>query len=926
MPWRLARLALLGAVRRAKRSLALVLAIGFAACAFTVLISNSRADQVELQGTAAATPRGAYDILVLPRDATDDTVGGAPGDSGLLSPNFAAGQVGGITLAQYHTIAGLPGVQVAAPVALIGQVMQTVDITVDITSLLTSAQRQLFVASVTRSSDQSLPVVTNPDADYSYVTANPLRQPAAGGGADADAPVVTQEVDPDGSLTPVCVTPAPATPREQAAAQLAHQGTCWSTAPATGTNGAGEASEVGLPHGHVGLVIPWTFPSVLAAIDPVAEAELAGLNGAVTEGNYLPESTAAGLAPGAIPVLVANQSEDDDTDTVAIRQLSATAARQFASGLEGDAGPGLDQVLSGGGPVLSRSVVSASDAYAALLAGELNHSIETVVNAYYSAGPVTYTAAANGALKVRPVPGAWSAATADVPVGPDPAPDPPDASDTGVRPITAHVATGSGAGAPRLVAVGAYAPARPAAAMNSVLLPLEVYRIAPLFGANDASARALGGNQLLPDANPAGYLTAPPTLLTSLSYLPELTSPGAFSGGDGTAPITTIRVRVAGAGGAGALSRARIQAVADLIAQRTGLDVSVMSGLTPVTRQVTLPAGRHGRPALVLTSIWVRPVVSLAVSRALDTAGLALFGLVLVVCAMFVANNTLASLDARGAELRLLYQSGWPRRRVGGLLLAETLAVALAAGLLAMTVAIPAGAALGLPLTAGESAWSLPLAVALAVAATGIPAWWACRPARLRGDPPRRTVRGMRLSSGGVGALAARGVLRTPVRNALAFAGVTLAAGAVTGLAIVETAFGGSLIGELAGHVLTLQPRAADLVAAVGVLVLLAGVISDLARLAVTDRRAERALLRELGWDYRERNRLLLGEMMLIVVAGAGLGAGLAAAAVIAAASSAPWPLWPAVFVGAAVTIAVAGLAAALPVQLHHDPVIRAHR
>jgi hypothetical protein len=184
----------------------------------------------------------------------------------------------------------------------------------------------------------------------------------------------------------------------------------------------------------------------------------------------------------------------------------------------------------------------------------------------------------------------------------------------------------------------------------------------------------------------------------------------------------------------------------------------------------------------------------------------------------------------------------------------------------------------------------------------------------------------MRLSSSGVGALAASNLLRTPARNALALAGVTLTAAAVTWLAIVEAAFGGSLTGELAGQVLTLQPRAADLVAAGGVLVLLAGLMIDLARLAVTGRRAERALLRELGWDRGARNRLLLGEMLLIAMAGAGLGAGLAAASVILAAASAPWPVWPAALGGAVLTLAVAGLAAALPVQLHRDPVIRAHR
>jgi hypothetical protein len=142
----------------------------------------------------------------------------------------------------------------------------------------------------------------------------------------------------------------------------------------------------------------------------------------------------------------------------------------------------------------------------------------------------------------------------------------------------------------------------------------------------------------------------------------------------------------------------------------------------------------------------------------------------------------------------------------------------------------------------------------------------------------------------------------------------------------VQTAFGGSLTGELAGQVISLQPRAADLVAVGGVLVLLAGLMTDLARLAVTGRRAELALLRELGWDYGQRNRLVLGEILLITVAGAGLGAGLSALAVFAAAASAPWPLWPAACGAAALTVAVAGLAAALPVQLHRDPVIRAHR
>lgn len=887
----LVRLALLRVARASRQSLALALATGFAASAFTILISNSSSEQLQLSAQSGPAARGAYDILVTPRAA-----------GGPLAPNFNAGQAGGITLAQYHTVAGLPGVQVAAPVALIGQVLQTVDVTVDVTRMLTPAQRQLLVASVTRVSDQGLSKAVNPAAGYTYVTASPLRRSGQDGAA------VTREVTAGGSPVPVCESPAATTPRARAAAQLSHPGTCLSTGG-------------GLPPGHVGLVIPWTFPSVLAAVDPDAEARLAGLSRAVTEGRYLSESATS--PAGQIPVLAANQNTDDDTDLVAVRALTSAAAQGLASALATGSQPGRIAGLASGAPVVARTTITASDAYAALLAGELNHSVTTTVSAYFSAGPVSYAPGPGGTLQVRQVPGAWAAATADLTAGADPAPDLPDATDTGVRTVTAHVAAGSPP--PRLVAVGAYAQARPAAAMSTSVLPLEVYRVAPLFGADDASARALSGSQLLPDANPAGYLTAPPTLLTSLAYLPELTSPAAFSGGDGAAPVTTIRVRVAGAAGGGALARQRITAVADLIRERTGLGVSVTSGASTLTRTVALPAGRNGRPALLLASTWVRPAAS-ALAMQVDEGGLALFALVLAVCAIFVASSSIASLAARRPELELLYQAGWRRRRVAGLLLTEMAAIALAAGLLALAVTMPAGAVLGLRVSAGQAAASLPVAVLLAAAGIAVPAWRACRPARLRGDAPRRAVRGMRLSSGGIRALAARNLLRAPSRNSLAFAAVVLASAAVAGLAVAEAAFGGSLTGEVAGQVLTWQPGAADFTAGAGTLVLLAMVMTDLARLAVTGRRPELELLRELGWDHRDRDRLVRGEMLLIAGAGATLGAALAALALTAAAGSAPWPLWPAAAGGGLLTLAVAGLAAALPVRLHRDPVTRAYR
>ena len=58
----------------------------------------------------------AYDILVRPkgaRTAVETT-------TGTVQPNFLSGVYGGITTGQYRQIQQIPGVQVAAPIAMVG--------------------------------------------------------------------------------------------------------------------------------------------------------------------------------------------------------------------------------------------------------------------------------------------------------------------------------------------------------------------------------------------------------------------------------------------------------------------------------------------------------------------------------------------------------------------------------------------------------------------------------------------------------------------------------------------------------------------------------------------------------------------------------------------------------------------------------------
>src|SRR5215472_4466825 len=98
----------------AARSLALLLGMLLATTAFTVLTAASRTAQARTIGTVSAHFVPAYDILVRPKGARTAQENAAD----TVQPNFLAGIYGGITMAQYHEIAQIPGVEVAAPIAM----------------------------------------------------------------------------------------------------------------------------------------------------------------------------------------------------------------------------------------------------------------------------------------------------------------------------------------------------------------------------------------------------------------------------------------------------------------------------------------------------------------------------------------------------------------------------------------------------------------------------------------------------------------------------------------------------------------------------------------------------------------------------------------------------------------------------------------
>jgi len=399
--------------------------------------------------------------------------------------------------------------------------------------------------------------------------------------------------------------------------------------------------------------------------------------------------------------------------------------------------------------------------------------------------------------------------------------------------------------------------------------------------ATAASRQALHGGDLEPSQNLGGLVSQPVNLITTLAALPELENSQVYTGLPTADPISVIRVQVAGVTGPDALSRERINAVAQQIAQRTGLDVDIVAGSSPSPVTIDLPAGKYGPPPLTLSEGWVKKGVAVAILSAVDKTSVALFTLILVVCVLFVGNAATAAVRGRRRELGVLAALGWRRSRLFATVLGELAAIGLAAGLLAAAIAVPVSAALGLHASPGR---------ALAGRARRDGRGRAGRPGPgLAGRPGRPGQLGPRAGAAGpphapaprVTSLALLNVARTPGRTLVGVASLAVGVAALTLLTAVTVAFRGVVVGSLLGDAVAVQVRGVDCVAAAATVALGVLAVADVVFLNITERAGELAVIRAFGWRGGALARLVITEGAIIgvigSVAGAGLGLGAAA-------------------------------------------------
>src|SRR5207253_2128351 len=301
---------------------------------------------------------------------------------------------------------------------------------------------------------------------------------------------------------------------------------------------------------------------------------------------------------------------------------------------------------------------------------------------------------------------------------------------------------------------------------------------------------------------------------------------------------------------------------------------------------------------------------------AVDRSSVALFVLIPVVCALFVANSATAAVRGRRTELGVLTCLRWTRPRVFATVLGEVTLIGLTAGILGALLSPPLAAALGLHASVTRAALAIPVAMALALVAGAVPAALAARAEPLAAVRPAvLAVRRARQPSGITG-LAVVNVLRTPGRTIVGAVSLGVGVTALTLLVAVTLAFRGAVVGTLLGNVVTVQVRGVDYVAVAATVILGVLAVADALLISITERAAELATLRAFGWPEAALRRMVITEGALTGLAGsvAGAALGLAGAAIFA--RQLPPRLFAAAGAAVAVGVLVTCLAALLPAHL----------
>lgn len=802
---------------------AVVISVGL-----TYVVALAQTSKGTVQQLLEERWRSSYDLMVRPAS----TPSAAERHLDLVEPNYLLGLPGEISLDQYEIIKGIPGVEVAAPVAVVGWVNLTLPM--------------------------DFPLVTDPGVYRMTRTVG-----ASDGRTDYRTTEVTYWLNSEGPAVKRFVK------RE------------------------GRVVFAGLPEDYGMQLLPqnlrgsnenWNWYGqlvLLVGIDPEQEARLVGLDGAVVSGRYFSAADVvrgeqvesrvpAGAGGGSFtrqiwttPVLVSRQAYADTSFRFQLQKLDLDYRDELAM---------LEQVRARGGRrYLDGLPIQATVADYRLGAQDLRESLYRYLDEI-SGGrrrPVypSQVAALPGPVEYHPAdspfPSRWPLCYRVVP------------EEVG---FLKGIFRGVGLEVPMYRAVQSALPADPSLNKDPYLelspigffdpnrlrlahdplneLPMETYRPAAASLVLDAGGRPVNPPvEIRPVESPGWFLTSPPAVLTTLEAAAKLKAN----------PISAIRVRIAGSETTGETAQARAEAVAREIRDRTGLAVDIMLGSSP-RRVLIHVCGSEEIPDLgYVEQPWIQKGAALTILRETRLGFSVIVGAVLVVAVLYVLSTTSVSVLLRLREFGILSAVGWRPGRVLFLILGESLLTGVLVG--------AAGVALAWAVASGSRMTLSPLRLAaVALLPPLVYGAGATLPARTATRVHPRLAVGegevgggsLRLAGGSAANLVLADLVRRWKRNVLCVLSMALPILLLTVFLYVTVRLRGVMYTTWLGEYVALEVGPSHYFAAVFALFMAVLTTTDITWLNVSQRRAEMALLQALGWRNWQVRGLVLAQGVVL--------------------------------------------------------------
>ncbi|MBX5476308.1 MAG: hypothetical protein IRZ18_04200, partial [Clostridia bacterium] len=202
----------------------------------------------------------------------------------------------------------------------------------------------------------------------------------------------------------------------------------------------------------------------------------------------------------------------------------------------------------------------------------------------------------------------------------------------------------------KFIYVGSYDTTRLPAQRGGQQLPLMTYR--PFEATRVLDPRGAAVNPPVTyrgDATPAGFLTAPPGMITTLDAAVKI---------DGPKAINAVRVKITDDDHLTPETIGRAKAIAKEIEEKTGLVAEVTMGSSPANVLVDVPAS-NGHPALGwVEERWVHLNAPVTAVDQAEFGYSAFIGLALLVTVIYTVATGLAGVTARRRELGVAAAGG----------------------------------------------------------------------------------------------------------------------------------------------------------------------------------------------------------------------------------------------------------------------------